>query len=156
MSKFSCGIEKTGSVFQVKISGVIDEDADFVPYDLGGATEVSVDCSGVKGINSCGIREWIKWISAASGKKVIYRQCPKVIVDQINMVQGFLPSSGFVESFFVPYFHEDSGHEKNVLFSLGKEYTSQGEIKAPQVQDDSGNEMEMDVIEAKYFKFLKK
>ncbi|MFN7453720.1 MAG: hypothetical protein ACK5RO_03570 [Pseudobdellovibrionaceae bacterium] len=156
MSKFSCGIEKNGSIFKVTIGGIIDEDADFAPHALAAATEVVVECSGVKGINSCGIREWIKWISVAAGKKVLYRQCPKVIVDQINMVQGFLPAGGRVESFYVPYFHEDSGAEKTVLFTLGKEFSSQGEINAPAVKDDAGNEMEMDVIEAKYFKFLKK
>ena len=72
------------------------------------------------------------------------------------MVQGFLPAQGRVNSFFVPFYSEESGGEKNVLFRSGQEFSDSGEIKVPSVKDDEGHEMEMDVVEAKYFKFLKK
>ena len=78
------------------------------------------------------------------------------VVDQINMVQGFLPATGKVISFFVPFYNEDSGSEKSILFSYGREYTEEGVSKTPDVLDDAGKPMEMDVVEAKYFKFLKK
>lgn len=155
MSKFECKIDKNGSAFVVTLQGVIDEDADFGPHSLSGATSVHVDCEGIKSINSCGIREWINWISSAQGS-VVYDKCPKIIVDQVNMVQGFLPASGKLNSFYVPYYSEDSDEEKVVLFREGHEYTSQGDLKPPAVVDSKGAEMEMDIIEAKYFKFLKK
>ena len=42
------------------------------------------------------------------------------------------------------------------MFTYGKEYTEDG-VKPPAgVKDDSGAPMEMDVVESKYFKFLKK
>ena len=48
------------------------------------------------------------------------------------------------------------GSEKNVLFRSGHEYKD-GKVMPPnEVKDDSGEEMEMDVIESKYFKFIKK
>ena len=101
-------------------------------------------------------REWIKWIGTASGAQVQYFDCPKIIVDQINMVQGFLPPQGRVESFYVPFYSDDTGSEKNVLFTFGKEYGDGGLTNIPEVKDDAGQAMEMDVVEAKYFKFLKK
>ncbi|MEZ0392052.1 MAG: hypothetical protein ACAH59_07560 [Pseudobdellovibrionaceae bacterium] len=156
MSKFEIKIEKAGSAWKVNMAGVIDEDADFNPHSLAGAPAVELQLSQIKSINSCGIREWIKWMGTAGSVPVKYHECPKIIVDQINMVQGFLPANGKVMSFYVPYYNDDSGSEKNVLFTLGKEYGDQGIQAAPAVKDEQGNDMEMDIVEAKYFKFLKK
>jgi hypothetical protein len=155
MGKFECKMDKNGTSYSVILSGVIDEDADFAPHSLAGASEVVVNCDGIKSINSCGIREWINWISTAKGA-VVYDRCPKIIVDQVNMVQGFLPLSGKVSSFYVPYYSEESNEEKVVLFREGQEFTAEGDLQPPSVTDSKGSEMEMDVIEAKYFKFLKK
>jgi hypothetical protein len=156
MSKFELKIEKNGAHFKVTMAGVIDEDADFNPHSLAGAETVDLSLSNIKSIKSCGIREWIKWVGTAGTAQIQYHECPKIIVDQINMVQGFLPAQGKVLSFFVPFYNEDSGEEKNVLFTFGKEYSDGGLGAVPEVKDGAGNAMEMDVVEAKYFKFLKK
>lgn len=156
MAKFEVKIDKQSPVFKVKVLGIIDEDVDFNQFSLSGSQEVHLDLEGVKNINSCGIREWIKWVGGAGSVPVVYENCPKVIVDQINMVDGFLPAKGRVNSFFVPYYNEDEGSEKNVLFRRGTEFNGT-QVQAPgTVKDEKGNPMEMDVIEAKYFKFLSK
>lgn len=156
MSNFNIKIDRGMDAWKVTVAGSIDEDVDFAPYTLEGAEQVQFYLGNVKSINSCGIREWIKWVNTAGSAKVEYNECPKVIVDQINMVQGFLPATGRVASFYVPYYSDDSGSEKSVLFKSGQEFDETGNIKAPAVKDEGGQEMEMDVVEAKYFKFLKK
>ncbi|GIL18662.1 MAG: hypothetical protein BroJett040_24130 [Oligoflexia bacterium] len=156
MGKYEIKVDKATPQYKVTISGVVDEDIDFNAYSLSGAASVDLQLGMVKSINSCGIREWIKWIGTAGTAPVKYHQCPKIIVDQINMVQGFLPASGKVMSFYVPYYNEDSGSEKNVLFTYGKEFTDSAVNPPAAVKDDEGNVMEMDVVEAKYFKFIKK
>lgn len=156
MSKFEMVINKQGDKAVVKVGGVIDEDADFSPHTTSGATQLEIDFDTVKSINSCGIREWIKWVGSSGAGQVQYKNCPKIIVDQINMVQGFLPAGGQVVSFYVPYFNEDSGEEKSVLLKSGEHFTDSGVTSLPSVKDSKGAEMEMDVVEAKYFKFLKK
>ena len=145
-----------GGKVVLQLQGNIDEDANFAPPDLTGAGAVVLDLEGVNAINSVGIREWIKWVKALPGSvQLSVRKCPKIIVDQINMVAGFLPATAVVESFFVPYYSDSSGNEKMVLFNNGKEFVN-GEVNAPpEVKDEAGEVMEMDVIEAKYFKFLK-
>lgn len=149
-------INKNGAQFTVVLAGKIDEDADFGPHSLDGATAIVVNFESVQTINSCGIRELIKWTKTAPQAHFTYQRCPKVIVDQINMVDGFLPANGTVESFFVPYYNEDSGSEKNILFEKGREFNA-GKVTPPsKVADDAGNTMEMDVIESKYFKFIEK
>jgi len=140
----------------LKVSGTIDEDANFSGFELSGG-EVILDLQNVDAINSCGIREWINWLKEDPGTKLVYRNCPKIIVDQVNMVSGFLPENAEMESFYVPYYCDDSGNEKMVLFTKGKEFSESGVNPPEAIKDDeSGEEMEIDVIEAKYFRFLNK
>lgn len=156
MGKLDVKMSKAADKLVVHMAGTIDEDVDFTQYNIAGNPAVEVELGGLKSINSCGIREWIKWMSTAGASPVSFSNCPKVIVDQINMVDGFLPSTGKVNSFYVPYYNDDSGSEKNVLFRYGTEF-GDGNVTPPaSVKDEQGNEMEMDVIESKYFKFIKK
>ena len=153
---FSIAKQPDGGRMILKIAGGIDEDANFNPVELGSFTNVCLDLADITAINSVGIREWIKWIKAfPANVQVSVRRCPKIIVDQINMVAGFLPSTAVIESFYVPYYSDASGSEKMVLFERGKEF-NEGDVTPPEdVKDDSGESMEMDIIETKYFKFLK-
>lgn len=153
---FSITKQPEGTKLALKIAGEVDEDANFQPVDTGEFTSVVLDLGDITAINSVGIREWIKWIkSFPANVNIAVRRCPKIIVDQINMVAGFLPSAAVVESFFVPYYSEATGSEKMILFEKDKEFGN-GEVTPPaEVKDDSGEVMDMDVIEAKYFKFLK-
>lgn len=153
---FAINKASEGGKVVLQLKGNIDEDANFAPPDIGGAGAVVLDLEGVSAINSVGIREWIKWVKGIpSSVQLSVRKCPKIIVDQINMVAGFLPPQAKVESFYVPYYSDSSGNEKMVLFESGKEFKD-GDVNAPpEVKDDAGEVMEMDVIEAKYFKFLK-
>ncbi|HEY8269744.1 MAG TPA: hypothetical protein VIG33_02570 [Pseudobdellovibrionaceae bacterium] len=156
MAKFDVKLKKSEEKVDVILTGSIDEDADFNQANLAGAGNIEIEMSGLKSINSCGIREWIKWLSAVPTAKITFNGCPKVIVDQINMVDGFLPANAKVQSFYVPYYNDESGSEKNVLFSLGKEFTENSVNPPASVKDNEGNVMEMDIIESKYFKFIKK
>ncbi|MCH2534019.1 MAG: hypothetical protein MK008_06225 [Bdellovibrionales bacterium] len=156
MGHMKLGSSMDGDTQIIEVAGQIDEDANFSSAELK-SDKIHLDLSGIDAINSCGIREWIKWIKTApESSQITYSKCPKVIVDQINMVAGFLPNNAQVESFYVPYYCDESGAEKMVLFESGKDY-NHGELNPPEDVkcDESGEEMEMDVIEAKYFKFLK-
>ena len=137
----------------IKISGPIDEDAVF-PAASG--AKVTLDLQGVTLINSCGIREWMNWLKHLDkNSKIELRHCPKVIVDQINNVDGFLPKGGAVESFLVPYYCENCG----ILSS--KQYLTADVVKkgASAIDktyacDKCKAQVEMDVIPSKYFLFL--
>ena len=156
MGHMKLGHSVEGDMLKIEVGGQIDEDANFSSVELN-SEKIHLDLAGIEAINSCGIREWIKWIKTASeSAEIVYSNCPKVIVDQINMVAGFLPSNAHVESFYVPYYCDESGSEKMILFKRNKDFNASGVNPPEDVKcDESGEEMEMDVIEAKYFKFLK-
>ena len=156
MGKFDIKLVKANDKTTLQLIGVIDEDVDFNKVGLSGYPSLEIDLSLVKGINSCGIREWIKWIRTAGEAPITFINCVKLIVDQINMVDGFLPTTGKVRSFYVPYYSDKNGTEKNILFQYGTKFSENGLMPPVSVLDADGSPMEMDVIEAKYFKFISK
>jgi hypothetical protein len=157
MSKAEIKIENKGQPkIKVTITGFIDEAIKLSDYPIKDSVHIDFYLGKMKGINSCGIKEWVAWMGTAPKAVIVFHECPKTVVDQINMVRGFLPQSGTVKSFYAPYYSDDSGTEKNVLLTAGVEVFG-SEVKLPaQVKDDKGNVMELDVSKESYFKFLSK
>ena len=148
-----CEIQKNGTGYL--LSGSIDETFGLATGALPVVGDAAFNLKGLKSINSTGIREWIKLMQKMKAVKISFLECPKVFIDQVNMVQGFAPDNSKIMSFYVPYFNETNETEKNVLLIHGEHY-GDGKIKSlPKVVDDKGVEMELDVVEAKYFKFIK-
>ena len=156
MSKHNILIRQQQTKKIIQIEGTLDEDFLFSKYPLTDADEIEFHLGKLKQLNSCGIREWIKWLSTIKDVKTKFYECPKVFVDQMNMIKGFMPANCVVESFYVPFFNEEVGSEMLILLSNGKEY-SNGEVHFPiEVKDESGRPMQLDVVASQYFKFLKR
>ena len=143
--------EKENGLDIVYFEGQIDEDSEFSQLDLKDLDEVIFDLQKVTHLNSCGIREWIQFQNQnVEGKKVTYRNCPQVVVEQMNIVKGFVLEGGVIESFFAPYYDEDADQEVKVLLKPSQIVDN----KAPAVKNDQGKELEFDDIEAQYFSFI--
>ncbi len=148
---------------RLQIDGSMDEYSDYTAIETQFTDEVVFDFNNVEHINSTGIKHWVQWVSVIVDKnpnlKFCFVNCPKPIVDQINMVDGFLPPGSVVKSFKVPYFCEVCDKDVTRTFVLGREYSfDEGRLilNIPDnTCDRSDCEMEPDVVEQKYFKFLK-
>jgi hypothetical protein len=150
-------IEISPSPHVIRFQGEIDEDALFTGIVIPDDRETVFDLNGVRLINSCGIREWIRWMKEIkTGTRLVWENCPKIIVDQINMVDGFLPAGAKVRSFDVPYYCEKCEKIKIVRFQAGVEFQG-ATVTAPTAVtcDHCQGPVELDVIESKYFKFLR-
>ena len=136
--------------------GTIDEEAQFPEIDTG--TNAVIDLTDVQAINSIGIRSWIMWFKNHQATHFQFLNCPKALVMQMNMVEGFLPDGAEVLSMMVPFYCEDCDEEKEILFEVGKNVIIQGD--QVQLSYDKTNicggdcEPELDVSEAKFFRFL--
>lgn len=139
---------------KVELIGAIDEDADF--KELVGLEQktISFDFDKVNMINSCGIREWIKFLEKIPEKTlIVYNNCPQIIIEQINMVHGFFRKGASIESFYAPYYCEKCGAESKVHLTTDQVKNR----KAPKMDcPKCGAEAEFDAIEAQYFSFLGK
>lgn len=137
----------------VEFSGQIDEDSDFSKILSTNSSIYIFDFDKIKMMNSCGIREWINFIEKLPKEaQIIYRKCPQVVIEQINMVQGFLRTGARIDSFYAPYYSEQKDEVMKIL--LKTEQVQNG--KAPMMTDpESQEELEFDAIEAQYFNFIK-
>jgi DNA-directed RNA polymerase subunit RPC12/RpoP len=139
----------------VELIGAIDEDVDFKEIIELAQKTINFDFEKVTMINSCGIREWIKFLSnIPATSSIVYKNCPQIIIEQINMVHGFVGPGAKIQSFYAPYYCDAC--EKEAKIHLNAEQIN--EKKAPKMNcPHCGNEnIEFDAIEAQYFHFLGK
>lgn len=139
----------------VELIGAIDEDADF--KELTGLEQktMAFDFDKVTMINSCGIREWIKFIEKIPAKsRIVYKNCPQIIIEQINMVHGFFRQGATIESFYAPYYCEKCGKEAKI--HLKSDQVKNRKAPPAECPHCHSDDVEFDAIEAQYFSFLGK
>src|SRR5690606_34581149 len=106
----------------LSFSGNLDEEAHLPVINAAPGSELIMDLSGVKSVNSVGIRTWLGWITPLSEQvKLVFDKVPHAVVLQINMIEGFLPKTARVNSFYVPIYSEAEDEEDQILLTVGKD-----------------------------------
>jgi hypothetical protein len=116
--------------------------------------KMNINLENVQSINSTGIREWIKLMAKLKDSKIKIYNAPKSFIDQVNMVNGFLPLNTTLQSFYVPYFSESTNKEKKVLFVRDKHFGDNFVNVTDVITDEAGQSYELDILPKKYFKFI--
>lgn len=155
LDTYTFRIEDASQPGRIRLSvfGVIDEHADLTPLsDVRGEAEISL--KGVRRINSFGVRSWIDAIrKIPKDTRVTFVECPPPVVDQINMVQGFL-GHGELISFYSPMICEECDEQEDELFTVETCRKLGG--KLPPVKcKRCGNPMEVDDLEEQYLLFVR-
>jgi len=75
-----------------------------------------IDLGEVERINSCGVRDWVNWLSKlrTTAPARCWSSARPRFVAQINLVNNFT-GNGVVKSFYVPYFCPECDEEKVLL-----------------------------------------
>lgn len=153
MSSLDIKLREDGQNVYVELSGQINEDSEMQSLENLKAKKLVLNLKNVNHINSCGIREWIEFQKKHfSFEEIEYEECPQVIIEQMNIVAGFIHPNGKITSFFAPYYSEQEDKEYKILLKPNEVLDG----KAPDKKDSTGNSLEFDEIEAQYFNFLKK
>ncbi len=143
----------------LKLKGVIDEDNPLAGAikKLDGRTVV-IDLADVRRINSCGVRDWVNWLTDLdrAGKQVLLVRCSPTIVNQLNLVNNFV-GRAMVKSFFAPYYCAACDREQLELIQV-QDFAGKGRPAAPPVRGrgctQTPCQMAFDDIEDAYFAFL--
>jgi serine/threonine protein kinase len=124
---------KVGNITHVRISGVIDETFPLSSSsgDLNGI--IILDLGGVDRISSFGVRKWIEFVSKLpNGAISMYMVfAPPVVVDQLNMVEGFGGVSR-VLSVLAPYTCKSCSEDRLRSVNLADEAQAISENRAPE------------------------
>jgi anti-anti-sigma regulatory factor len=154
-SKFHAAVHQRDEVTYVKLGGVIDEDNELADLtERISAGTVVIDLGEIERINSCGVRDWVNWLTKVekAGGRVVLVECSPAIVSQINLVNNFT-GSGVVKSFFAPYFCPNCEREKVLLIESRE--LGHGPHRAPTCRcDECDGVMDFDDMEDSYFAFL--
>lgn len=147
-------LEDKGDYTLVYFKGVINEDfqCDDLLVRLKGNS--TFDFGEVTAINSCGIREWVKFVHKLTHVELLLVNCPIPIVKQLSLISNF-KGEGKVKSFYAPYFCEKCDEGFNKLLEVDRDFKDKKSIKSPSFKCETcGEEMIFDSIERVYFSFL--
>jgi hypothetical protein len=144
------------------LSGAIDENADFRNLPVVENQFLVIDLNLVTHINSMGVRNWILWMTSLNHiQSILLRRVPAIIVNQMNVLDGFKPMAAIVESLYVPYHCHDCDQTTYLLAERGRDYReayadSPAYVRIPAQRpcQRCGRECDADLIEAKFFRFL--
>ena len=162
---FEFRMENQGGMQVLTMKGTIDEYADFKKIQVKSNGPLIIDLKEVTHLNSVGLRTWVTWARTLAGHQgdIMLRNCPQVVVHQLNVLEGFAPPNSVVESLEVPFFCEAC--ENQVLYTAqrGRDYTESKngvpeKIQMPMKMNckKCGEMMDADIMPVKYFMFLKK
>ena len=135
------------------VTGVIDEHADLTRLtQVRGDVQISL--KGVRRINSFGVRAWIDAIRKIPRETNLeFVECPPPVVDQMNMVQGFL-GHGKMVSFYAPMTCEECDEQLDELFEVDKCRALGGKVP-PVPCPRCSRPMEVDDLEEQYLLFVR-
>jgi anti-anti-sigma regulatory factor len=135
---------------KVVVSGIIDEQANLAALMRAEANQVEIDLGGVKRINSYGVRLWMNAMRELQvpGVRVTFVNCPPHVIDQVNMVHGFL-GNAHVGSFVAPRVCDDCDEHADQQVDMGALREAKGvlpEMACPRCT----RPMELDDVDHKY------
>lgn len=141
-------------VVEVTITGVIDESADLSPLATLHARALHIHLRGVRRINSFGVRAWMDAIRRIPiTTQLFFVHCPPPVVDQCNMVSGFL-GHGRLESFYAPMTCAECDEQIDQLFETAACRANGGKLPMTPCPR-CGRPMEVDDLEEQYLLFVR-
>ena len=158
-SKPKLRVDKTsdGGITLLKLAGTIDEQFEGKQIAAGvkGGT-LLLELAEIERISSFGIREWVDFITAVSGKvqSLWFVECAPKVVDQFNMVANF-GGAGHLISFYAPYRCDYCDDDRRRLVQVAQEWEQLKTGKLPErVCESCGNAEYFDEDPLTFFSFL--
>ncbi len=152
-TSFQVEARRGGRGLLLSLSGVIDENADLAAVSSIREDAV-INLKAIRRINSFGVRAWIDAVrQIPTSVSLTFEECPPPVVDQCNMVTGFL-GHGILESFFAPMTCEECDEQLDQLFRTDTCRENDGKLPSTPCPRCS-RDMEVDDLEEQYLLFVR-
>ena len=138
------------------LEGVLDENAEpkFKELHKELANKIVIDLGGVWRINSVGVMLWLAFMRSLGTRKVAFRRCHPVIVEQLNTVMDFRGMAK-IESILAPYFCSSCNREQNEELVIGRDVSPTNLSQFPARKcSQCHSAMQFDDIPDRYLGFL--
>ncbi|QRK09871.1 serine/threonine protein kinase [Archangium violaceum] len=124
---------RVGTINHIRIAGIIDETFPLTSSSPDPGGLIIVDLGRVERISSFGVRRWVEFASKLppGGISLYVVNAPPVMVDQLNMVEGFAGVSR-VLSVLAPYTCRACGEDRLRVVDLQAEAPLIAEGRAPE------------------------
>ncbi len=152
-------IEAQGENTTVHLGGILDERCELPVFEAPIKGKLYIDLEKLFMINSLGCRKWVNWIRDIKAEKGIHlTNCSPPVVNQINILAGFIPENVTVDSIFVPYFCEACSVDIQKLFPVSKNDNRPAVEAVPETVTctQCNQPMDLDVLKSRYFAFILK
>jgi len=154
----SVHIAHIGIDVTITLDGILDENCQLPEFSEVIQGKMTIHLGRLNMINSLGCRKWAIWLRDKVKAKggITLSECSPAIVNQLSILEGFVPKSAKVASFFVPYFCEKCSHEERVLFRFGVDYSTHqppnpsDHLECPKCHA----QMELEVVQEKYLRYF--
>jgi hypothetical protein len=142
---------KTADGVLVTFGGVVDEESDFSSLaDLRG--RVTFDLERIEGMNSEGIRKWVRFIRELDRvDELVLVRCSVPVVAQLNLIRG-IRSPVRVESFYIPYLCAETDEEEHHLHYAEE---IDDPKNPPPPRSARGKTLVLNDLPERYFSFLR-
>ena len=139
----------------IRLVGVIDEDADLRFFSRV-TSSATISLAGVRRINSDGVRRWIDALRGVRPDvRLRFIECPPQLVDQLNMLSGFLGAHD-LESFYAPMECDSCGGAREELICVTDIRKNSCRLPVATRRCEScGGEMLLGRVEEQYLLFLR-
>ncbi len=151
VNQLNINIQINGDTAYIELAGNINEDSDFGKIQNLILKKYNFNFDKVQQINSCGIRDWIKFLQSLGNSHIIYENCPQIIIEQINMVHGFITENTKIISFYAPYFCDKCDCERKIKLNTKDIMANKAPGATCSVCEE---DLEFDALEKQYFHFL--
>lgn len=130
INEFSTQIEQiSGQVYVIHLHGWITANSalpDIVP-ELPKA-KLFMDCEGLSGLNSIGVRKWLFWIKDLEKNGFAAFEFENVrprVLNHVNTLAGFRPPTGQINSFYLVYDSDRVELEKEFKFRRDQDFDNE-------------------------------
>ena len=135
---------------RLTLNGCIDEYADLSVIRSVEEGALVLDLSGVRRINSIGVREWILSMMTIPPEVAVFWERVSVpMVSQLGMIANFHGHSR-IRSFYAPYFCSSCRADQARLLSTSEDFRDEAQSPPPQECEHCERVLEFDDVESDY------